>query len=182
MRRFQSVGLRPGFWDLHNPAGLKGGQEVASKTDPEGTRESHLRRSRRRPSRPCSWLPPRPPLPATQPGSPPEPGAAPGVRVWESQSTVCSEASSPRPSSTQCPRPGRAWASPSGATDPVASPARLPALPYLPRAPGSSSVGAARVAQLGSRLGSLGLVPLPPAPSLTTSPSFSHHVRTSGPL
>lgn len=28
--------------------------------------------------------------------------------------------------------------------------------------------------------GALGLFPLPPAPYLTTSPSFSHHVRTSG--
>lgn len=29
--------------------------------------------------------------------------------------------------------------------------------------------------------GALSLLPLPPAPYLTTSPSFSHHVRTSGP-
>lgn len=33
-----------------------------------------------------------------------------------------------------------------------------------------------------ARASALGLVPLPPDPSLTTSPSFSHHVRTSGPL
>lgn len=63
----------------------------------------------------------------------------------------------------------------------MASPALRPALLYLPRAPGSSSAGAARTAQLRSRRRSLGLVPLPPAPYLTTSPSFSHHVRTSGP-
>lgn len=66
---------------------------------------------------------------------------------------------------------------PSGAASRVASPALRPALCYLPRPPGSSSAGAARTAQLRSRRSSLGLFPSPPAPSLTTSPSSSHHVQ-----
>lgn len=83
-----------------------------------------------------------------------------------------------------CLKPAQASASSTGAPDQsglfyCCCAPQLPALgfggpppPPAPHAPPSSTRDA----------GALGLFPLPRAPYLTTSPSFSHHLRTSGPL
>lgn len=165
---------------MHNPAGLK------------EARKSPLKLTLKGPKSPTCSQPQKAqqaPLLASAAASTPRhaaraPGRA-GSRSWSLRLRIqlhVLRGLSPQTLKHAVPKARRAWASPSGATGRVAFPARPPALSYLPGAPGSSSVGAARVAQLRSRRGSLGLFPLPSAPSLTTSPPLSHHVRTSGPL
>lgn len=180
VRRFQSFGLRPGFWDLHTPAGLKEDRKSPPKLTLKGPESPTCAAAAEGPVGPAPGFrrglhsPPR--SRGSRQSREPLLGSPSG-----NLRAPCAPEPLPQTLKQAVPKARRACALPSGATDPVAVPARPPALPYLPGAPDSSSVGAARVAQLRSRLGSLGFVPLPPAPALTTSPSFSHHVRTSGP-
>lgn len=88
------------------------------------------------------------------------------------------------PSGRAVPKAQWAWASSSGAAGRVASPSS-PCGPQLPAVGSGIFLLRWRCTRLPALFampaGTLGLFPLPSAPYLTTSPSFSHHVRTSGP-
>lgn len=155
---------------------------MASGTDSERTQDSTRATAPEGPSRPAPsflrgflWVP----------RSPPEPG----TQYWCHRPTVLDPSPLQHarplpsgPSSSTCPEASTARASSTGAQTPRPLPSRRPSTtclglraplppPPAPRAPPSSAP------MLAPRASSLG----PLAPYLTTSPSFGHHVPTSGP-
>lgn len=166
-----------GSWDLDGP----GDSTEAGESPLELAMESHLRcgpirpkQAQRRASAPVSSGSPCPRQ---------SPGPSPGVSAPVSQIPYLFELPLPsRPRGRKVPKAGVARASSTGPAGQAASPALPASLNYLSWA--RDPPPPPRFAHLPAPLALLALLassPCPLVPYLTTSPSFSHHVRTSGP-